>query len=164
MPLMIFLFLLYAFLKKTDVLSSFTQGAKNGIKTLYNIYPTLLALFISIGVFKSSGLLGKIEDVLRPLFSIFKIPSELIGFMILRPISGSGCIAYASEIFSSFGPDSFLGKCVSVIMGSSETTFYVICIYFGACKVKNIRHTLKCALLADVFSMIVSIIVCSIYF
>ena len=128
------------------------------------IFPTLFSLFIAVSVFRASGLVDFLTKSLLPICSALHFPPELLPFAILRPISGSGSLAMASDIFNTYGPDSFVGRCASVMMGSTETTFYTVAVYFGATGTKNIRHTLKCALLADIFSMIISLVVCSRYF
>ncbi len=160
---MIMTITVYAGFKKTDMYSAFTHGIKAGLESVIGIFPALFALFISVGVFRASGLLDVLTDLLSPVTDFLKFPKELVPFALLRPVSGSGSLAFASDIFSRFGPDSFAGRAVSVMMGSTETTFYVSAVYFGATGTKNIRHTIKCALLADIFSMAVSIIVCRFY-
>ena len=163
-PLMICFIIGYSFIKKVNVYSAFGEGAKEGIKSVYSIFPSLFALFIAISVFRSSGLVDFITALLSPLCRLLKFPAELLPFAVLRPVSGSGSLAMASDIFSSYGPDSFTGRVASVMMGSTETTFYTIAVYFGASGTKNIRYALKCALMADLFSMIMSVIVCRWYF
>ena len=131
---------------------------------MFGVFPSLFAIFIAISVFRASGLVEFLTNLLSPVCSALNFPSELLPFALLRPVSGSGSLAMASDIFTSYGADSFAGRCASVMMGSTETTFYTIAVYFGASGTKNIRHTLKCALLADAFGMIMSVIVCRWYF
>ncbi len=163
-PSMILLIIVFAVLQKTDIYSAFTEGTVLGAKSLFSIFPALLALFISIGALRASGLLDLLTDIVSPIANWLRFPSELVPFAILRPVSGSGSLAFAEDIFSRFGPDSPEGRIVSVMMGSTETTFYTTAVYFAASGTKNIRHTLKCALCADAFSMAVSVIVCNFYF
>lgn len=163
-PAIICFIVLYGSFKKTNVYSAFTEGVVMGAKSVAGIFPALFALFIAISVFRASGLVDFLTGLLSPVCSIVKFPSQLLPFALLRPISGSGSLAMASDIFATYGPDSFAGKVASVMMGSTETTFYTVAVYFGAVGTKNIRHTLKCALLADVFSMVMSVWVCSWYF
>lgn len=163
-PVMVIFIIAYASFKKTDCFSAFTDGIKTGVKSVYSIFPALFALFISIGAFRASGLVDVISEFFSPVTSLIGFPSHLVPFAILRPVSGSGSLAFASDVFSSLGPDSFEGRVVSVMMGSTETTFYTAAVYFGAAGTKNIRHTLKCALIADAFSMAVSLIVCTLYY
>lgn len=161
---MICAIIVWGYFKKTNAHSAFTEGVITGAKSVASIFPSLFALFIAVSVFRASGLTDFLTDLLSPVCRFFHFPSELLPFAILRPISGSGSLAMASDIFSVYGPDSQIGRIASVMMGSTETTFYTIAVYFGASGTKNIRHALKCALLADLFSMIMSTIVCKWYF
>ena len=163
-PTIIMGILMYALFKKVNVYSAFVTGVKDGVKSVWSIFPALFALFIAVGAFRASGLADFLASLLSPVTDFFHFPSELLPFALLRPVSGSGSLALASDIFSRFGPDSFVGRTVSVMMGSTETTFYTVAVYFGATGTKNIRHTLKCALIADVFSMAISLMVCYWYY
>ena len=163
-PLMIFVIIGYGAIKGINVFSVFKDGCAEGVKSVYGIFPSLFALFITVSVFRASGLVEFISRLLSPLCELLHFPSELLPFALLRPVSGSGSLALASDIFSAWGTDSFVGRCASVMMASTETTLYVAAVYFGASQTKNIRHSLKCGLLADLFSVIMSIIVCNWYF
>lgn len=163
-PLMICIILGWGAFKRKNVFSDFTEGVINGTKSVASVFPSLFALFIAVSVFRASGLVDYLTWLLSPICNLLHFPSELLPFALLRPVSGSGSLAMASDIFSTYGPDSFVGRVASVMMGSTETTFYTVAVYFGASGTKNIRHTLKCALAADIFSMVTSIAVCSIYF
>jgi len=163
-PLMICVIILWAHLKGVNVFQAFTEGVVGGIKSVYSVFPALFALFIAVSVFRASGLVDFISNLLSPICEFFHFPPELLPFAILRPVSGSGSLAMASDIFSNLGTDSFAGRCASVMMASTETTLYTITVYFGASSTKNIRHSLKCGLLADLMSVILSVLVCSWYF
>lgn len=161
---MICAIIIWGYFKKINAHSAFTDGVIIGAKSVVSIFPSLFALFIAVSVFRASGLTDFLADFLSPVCRFLHFPPELLPFAMLRPISGSGSLAMASDIFSVYGPDSRIGRIASIMMGSTETTFYTIAVYFGASGTKNIRHALKCALLADFFSMIMSIIVCRWYF
>ena len=163
-PGLIFFIVVYAGIKKTNVYSAFTDGVVTGAKSVAGIFPPLFAIFVAVSVFRASGLVDFLTKLLSPVCSFLKFPSELLPFALLRPVSGSASLAMASDVFASYGPDSYIGRCASIIMGSTETTFYTVAVYFGATGIKNIRHTLKCALMADVFSIVVSTLVCNLYF
>ena len=163
-PLMICTVFLWAHFKGINVYLDFTQGVVDGIKSVYSVFPSLFALFIAVSVFRASGLVGFISNLLSPICEFLHFPSELLPFALLRPVSGSGSLAMASDIFSEFGTDSFAGRCASVMMASTETTLYTIAVYFGASGTKNIRYSLKCGLLADLLSALLSVLVCSWYF
>ena len=163
-PCMIALIVVYALFCRVDVYSAFSAGLKNGVQSVIAIFPALFALFIAIGVFRASGLLELICKLVSPIADFVNFPSELVPFALLRPVSGSGSLAFASDIFATYGPDSFAGRAVSVMMGSTETTFYTTAVYFAATGTGNIRHTLKCALAADCVSMAVSVAVCRFFY
>ncbi len=156
--------ILYGFIKKINVFDAFGEGVKLGAGSVASIFPTLFALFIAISVLRASGLVDFIAQLMSPICSYLHFPSGLLPFALLRPVSGSGSLAMAADLFSAYGPDSFEGRLASVMMGSTETTFYTIAVYFGACKIKNIRYTLKTALFADLFSVVMSVIICLWYF
>ncbi len=163
-PVIIGTIVLYGFLKKTDVYGAFTAGAEDGLKTSVKIIPQLIGLMVAVRAFSASGALDILYKAAMPAARLLHFPAELIPFSLLRPVSGSGSLAMATDIFKEHGPDSFLGRAVSVMMGSTETTFYTVAVYFGAVGCKNTRHTLKCALFADVVSMFVSVAVCRVFF
>ena len=163
-PAMILGIMVYALCHRVDVYSAFTSGLKDGVQSVFAIFPALFALFIAIGALRASGLVELIVTWVSPLADFLHFPSELVPFALLRPVSGSGSLAFASDIFATYGPDSFAGRAVSVMMGSTETTFYTTAVYFAATGTKDIRHTLKCALIADCVSMGVSVAVCRFFY
>ena len=163
-PLIISAVVLYGIVKRIDVYSAFAEGAKDGLKTAVGILPQLVGLLVAVRAFSSSGAADLLVEVLRPAANIIKFPAELLPFTVLRPVSGSGSLAMATDIFKKYGTDSLFGRAVSVMMGSTETTFYTVAVYFGAVGVKDTRHTLACALFADVVSAFVSVAVCRIFF
>lgn len=163
-PIMLLVILTFGISKKIDVYSHFTNGIKDGASSFLKICPALFALFICVGVFRGSGLSDFLCTLLSPVTSFLKFPKDLLPFAVLRPVSGSGSLVFAQDIFSRFGPDSFEGRAVSIMMGSTETTFYTASVYFAASGTKNIRHTIKCALIADVFSMAISLIITRLYY
>lgn len=163
-PLIISIILMHGFFGKTDVYGNFTLGAEDGLKTAVKIIPQLVGLLVAVRALNASGALEIMHKIVKPLAAVLHFPAELVPFSLLRPISGSGSLAMATDIFKTHGPDSFFGRAVSVMMGSTETTFYTVAVYFGAVRCKNTRHTLKCALFADVVSAFVSVAVCRVFF
>ena len=149
MPVFILGIICFGIIKKVDVLNTFLEGAADGMKITIKIMPTLCALLSAIFMLRESGALSFITNFLSPVLDVFKIPSELLPLGLLRPISGSGSLAIVSELLKTHGADSFIGRAASVIMGSTETTFYAIAVYFGSVGIKNARYTVKAALLAD---------------
>lgn len=157
-PFTIFFIVIYAITEKIKVFDSFIEGAKDGIKIIYNIFPTLLGLFLSINILRESGILNTLTNILNPILLIFKIPSEILPLALLRPISGSASMAIATDILNSYGVDSKIGLIASTIMGSTETTLYTIALYTSSIKVKKTRFVLYAALLADFVGIISSVV------
>ena len=162
MPMVILFIIIYGVREKNKVFDSFLDGAKEGIKTTLSILPTLVGLFFAIGALRSSGVLDLITKIVSPLLNILNFPSELVPLSLLRPISGSGSIAVATDIMKNCGVDTLIGNIASTIMGSTETTLYTIAIYTSCVKVKKTRYILLAALTADVIGIIASNIVCRI--
>ena len=163
-PFMVVGVILYGAYKKISVYSAFTEGISSGISTVFSILPSVMALFCAIGVFRASGALDIISDIISPVTDFFHIPKNLVPFALLRPVSGSGSLAMARDIFSIDGVDSFSSRAVSVMMGSTETTFYTLAVYFGAVNVKNTRHALSCGLLSDFACFVLTLVVCHFLF
>lgn len=152
------------FLRQVKTYDVFVEGAKDGITTVIKIIPSLVGLLVAVGVFRASGALEILVYALSPIAKLFGIPSEAMPLALLRPISGSASLAMVSDIMQVNGPDSFIGRVVSTMMGSTETIFYTLAVYFGSVGIKNIRFTLAAALIADVASVIASVWICSIVF
>lgn len=155
-PSVVVLIIIYGTLKGVDVFGEFLDGAKEGLKTVLNITPSLVALILAVNMLKSSGALETLCAILSPIADFLGIPSEVMPLTILSPISGSGSLGMFESILKDFGPDSFAGRCASVMMGSTETTFYAITLYYGSVNIKKSRHTLPSALCADFTSFILS--------
>ena len=163
-PLIVVFVISFGLVKRCEVYSSFTFGAEEGLKTAVKIIPQLVGLLVAVKVFNASGAMDFVVHLISPAAKVMHFPTEALPFALLRPVSGSGSLALATDLFENLGPDSFVGRVVSVMMGSTETTFYTVSVYFGAVGVKNVRHTLFCALLADVLSMLLSAVICMFYF
>ena len=155
-PIIIVIMILHGAFKGVDVFNEFITGAKNGFKIVYNITPSLIALIFAIDMLKASGALDVICSLLSPVTTFLGIPGELTPLCIISPISGSGSLGVYENILKETGPDSFIGRCASVIMGSTETTFYTMTVYYGSVGIKKTRHTLPCALCADFTSFFLS--------
>lgn len=157
-PAIIAFILIFGAVKGVNVFDEFIAGAKEGIKTSVSILPALIALMTCVGMFKASGGLDVITYALSPITELLHIPKEIVPLALLRPISGSGALCVYKDILSSYGADSTTGRIASVLMGSSETTFYTIAVYFGAARVHRTRHTAVCSLSADLIAFIASAI------
>ena len=140
---------LYAALRGADVYGALCAGAKAGLGTLRDILPPLVVLLTAIAMLRASGALDALTGALSPVFRLLGIPPECAPLVFLRPFSGSGALALGGELMRQFGPDSTVGRTAAVMLGSTETTFYVVGVYFGACGIRKTRHAIPAALLAD---------------
>lgn len=160
-PIMILGIVIYGLYKKVDIYSSFIKGAKDGINSAISIFPFTVAMVFAVNIFLHSGILDfvfqKIATYLGP-----NMPISVFPMALLRPISGSASEVIMTDIFKSFGPDSFVGRLASTMQGSTDTTFYVITLYFGSVGIKKIRYALKAGLFADFVGILVSFI--AVYF
>ena len=160
MPLIILVIVFYGVIEKKEVFDKFIEGAKEGIKIVVNIFPTLIGLFLAVGTLRSSGVIDIVIKILDPLLNIVHFPTEIMPLALLRPISGSSSIAVATDIMKNFGVDSQIGIMAAVIMGATETTLYTIAVYSSSVKIKKTRFVLIAALMADIVGIITSIIIC----
>lgn len=142
--------------KKVDILSAFTEGAKENLKTAVGLLPTLTLLMLGVGMFRASGALEAVTGLVAPFIEKIGFPADCLPLALLRPVSGSGALSILENILKEQGADSFTGRVASVLMGSTETTFYTIAVYFGATKVKKSRHALPAALAGDVTAFLMS--------
>lgn len=161
-PTIIALILANALLKKAPVFDLFTEGAKDGLATSVRILPSLVGLLVAVSMLRESGFFDAVASLVSPVLDKIGFPKELVPMALVRPVSGSASLALVRDILNTYGADSFVGRCASVMMGSTETTFYTLAVYFGYVKIKNSRHTIKAALLADLTGIIVSVLVVSI--
>lgn len=155
-PFFIAAVMIIGLVKKVDVFSEFTEGAKENLKAAVSVLPALVALMTAIGMFKASGALDFISMVVSPLTNFLGFPEECIPLAIIRPVSGSGALAVFESILTDVSPDSFAGRVASVIIGSTETTFYTIAVYYGITKVKKTRQALPASLAADFTGFVLS--------
>lgn len=162
MPVIILIIILYGFLEKNKVYDIFLEGAKEGVHIVFNIFPTLVGLFVAVGALRCSGILELIIDFLSPIIEMLNIPKEIMPLAILRPISGSASMAIATDIMNSYGVDTKIGTIASTIMGSTETTLYTITVYTSCVNIKKTRGILIAALVGDAIGMITSVIICNI--
>ena len=156
-PLMISGIIIFGLMRKVSVYDSFLEGASDGLKCTFNIAPPLIGLVVAISMLRASGFIDILSHILAPLLNAISMPAEVLPLALLRPVSGSGSIAILTDIFKNSGADSYAGKIASVMMGSTETTFYTIAVYFGAIKIKNSKYTLKSALIGDLTGIMLSV-------
>jgi len=155
---------LYGALKKVKVYESFVEGAKGGVQTAVRIIPYLVAILVAVGMLRAAGAIDMLAQAIDPLLRMLRFPAEILPLAIMRPLSGSGSLGIVTELITVHGPDSFIGRLAATAYGSTETTFYVLAVYFGAVGVKKTRHALIAGLTADAVSLITAIIVCRLAF
>ena len=161
---MVIFIIFYRFTKKVDVYDTFIDGVKESFGMITNLFPTFIAMILAINLFIDSGFLNFLLSSLEKIVSFERVPIEILPLAIVRPISGSASLAYLNNIFSVYGPDSFIGLLGSVIQGCTDTTLYVISLYFGCIGIKKIRYSLFASLFADLVGIITSIIVVNLLF
>lgn len=155
-PILFTVISLYATLQGIDVYNALLQGANKGLKLMSKILPTLIILLTAISMLRASGALDALALLLAPLLSFLGIPHEVAPLLFLRPFSGSAAIAITADLLQTHGADSLVGRTASVMLGSTETTFYTMAVYFGATSIRNTRYTLPAALCADAFSFLMA--------
>lgn len=163
-PSMVMIVLIIATLKRLPTYELFVEGGKEGVKMAVSLLPFLLGMIVSIAIFRSSGALDACIALIQPALLFLGIPSEIAPLAFTRPISGTAALAITAELIKIHGPDSFIGRLASTMQGSTDTTFYIITVYFGAVGIHKMGDALKVGLLADFIGIITSIIVVSIVF
>jgi spore maturation protein B len=143
--------------KGRKVYEWFIEGAKDGLKVCLNIFPYLLAMIIAVNIFREAKLLDILNNMIAPIGGLIGLPKEVIPLVLVKPLSGSGAVGILTDILKTYGPDTTIGLISSVIMGTTETIFYTITVYFGAVQIKKIRHTLWAAILADITAIIAAV-------
>lgn len=158
-PIIIIIIITYGMIKGRKVYEWFIEGAKEGLKVCINIFPYLLAMIIAVNIFREAKLLDILNNMISPVAGVIGLPKEVIPLVLIKPLSGSGAMGILTDILKNYGPDSYIGLIASVIMGTTETIFYTVTVYFGAVQIKKVRHTVWAALLADMTAIIVSIFI-----
>ncbi len=153
-----------AMIKKVKVYEEFIEGAKEGFNVGVRIIPYVVAILCAIAIFRASGALDAVVSALSPILAPLSIPPEILPMAIVRPLSGSGAMGVLSEGLKTYGPDSLIGNMMSVLMGSTETTFYVLAVYFGSVAVRRTRHTLAACLIGDVTGILAAIYLSNFFF
>jgi spore maturation protein B len=159
-PVLLVFIPLIGMIRKVKVYDTFVDGAKEGFDVAVKIIPFLVGMLVAIGMFRGSGAMDLLTNALRPLLASINFPPEVFPLAVLRTLTGSGSLAITTDLIKTFGPDSFLGRTAATMYGSSETTFYVLAVYFGAVQVKRTRHAVPAALIGDVVAAIATVAVC----
>ena len=155
---------LYALTRRVNVYAAFLEGAKGGFETGVRIVPPLVAVLVALGMLRSSGALDAAARALAPLLDPLGVPASVLPLLVIRPLSGGAALGVVGDVLRSEGPDSYAGRLVSVMCGSTETTFYVLAVYFGAAGITRYRHALPAALLADLAGMVAAVVVVRLLF
>lgn len=158
-PFTMFYIIVYGFFNHTDVYESFLKGVKEGFHIVIEIAPTMIALLVSIGIFRASGALDSFSDFITPLGRVLHIPAEIIPVFIVRIFSSSAAVSFVLDIFKEYGPDSKTGMIVSIMMSCTETVIYTITIYYMSINIKRTRWTLPGAMFATIAGAIASVII-----
>lgn len=164
LPIILLLVACLILFSKKNLFQHFLDGAVSGAKSAFSLVPTLVALLVAIGMFNESGAVNILVPFLAPVANLLRIPSQLLPMLIVRPFSGSATSAMLNDIFTNYGPDSFLSLCACIIMGSSDTVVYIVSVYFSSVGISKTRYTLFAALVTMLFSMILSCVICSLFF
>lgn len=163
-PFLFFYIIGYGLLTKTSIYDEFIKGAKDGFKIVFDILPTLIGLIIAIGILRASGALDLLSSFLEPITDLIHFPSELLPITLVKMFSSSAATSLLLDIFKEYGPDSYLGRLVSIILSSTETIFYTMAVYFMAAGVKKTRYTLAGALVATLVGTIASVVITKLVF
>ncbi len=163
-PALIVFILTYAALKGVKIYEVFVEGAKEGFQVAVRIIPYLVAMLVAIGIFRAGGAMEMLGMLVGPITNLIGMDPEVLPLAILRPLSGSGALGVMSELVTTHGPDSLIGRMASVMMGSTETTFYVMAVYFGSVSVYRTRHAIPGGLIADVVGLIAAVFVTNLFF
>jgi len=163
-PILFLIIISMGLIKKINLYEEFVEGAKEGFGTSVSLIPHLVGMMVAITVFRDSGLLDFLINIFASLFNFLNVPVEILPMAFLRPITGSGSLAMMSQLIEQYGPDSYIGRLVSTIQGSTDTTLYIITVYYGAIGIKKVGYSLKVGLLSDLVGIIASIVTVNLFF
>ncbi|HLS23445.1 MAG TPA: spore maturation protein [Pseudogracilibacillus sp.] len=163
-PVMLLIILLVALYQRLPAYELFVEGGKEGIEIAFSLLPFLVGMIVAITILRSSGALDAFVSLLTPILALLNIPPEIVPLALLRPISGTAALSLTAELTNTYGPDSFIGRLAATMQGSTDTTLYILTIYFGAVGVTKMRYALKVGLLADLVGIMMAIVITSIVF
>lgn len=163
-PLFILFVVAYGVFRKVPVFNSFVSGAKDGAAVVLKIFPYILAIFVAIKCFQASGAYGVMKGALTPVFGLFGIPVDVLSVAIIKPLSGSASLGAFTEVIRTTGPDSIASRISAIIMGSAETTFYILAVYLGAVGIKKTGYLVPVCIIADIIGIAVAVAVVKLFF
>ena len=163
-PSIVLIIIIYGFKRKVNIYEEFLVGVKEGMDIAIKLFPTMFAMILAINILTKSNFISDIVELIKPVLNFLKFPSELFMLGVMRPISGSSSLILLSDILKNIGSDSYIGRIASVIQGSTDTTIYIIGLYFSSIGVKKIKYSLIVGLLADLMAIILSVIVINLLF
>lgn len=163
-PLVLLIIIVYGYSKKVDIYNTFIDGAKDGIITVFEILPTLIGLMTAVAVLRASGALEMLVGIIKPITNLIGFPAEIVPLALMRLVSSSAATGIILDLFNTFGPDSFIGRVASTMMGCTETVFYTMSVYFMSVNIKNTKYTLFGALTANIVGIIVSFYIVILFF
>ena len=164
LPLIVLVIILYGYKKNINIYDSFLKGVMEGLKTSVSIFPNMIAMIFAVNLLITSGFIESIFSFLTPVLDKFMLCSDILSMAFFRPISGNASLAIMNNIFENFGPDSLMGRLASTLQGSTDTTFYVIALYFGSVGIKKIRYALGVGLFADFIGIVMSFLLVYLFF
>jgi spore maturation protein B len=163
-PIILLVVPLVGYWRRVKVYEVFVEGASEGFQTAIRIMPFLVAMMVAISIFRASGAMDVCVAILQPFLNVIGVPPDLVPLAIMRPLSGTGSLGLTIEILNTYGPDSMIGKVASTVLGSTDTTFYILTVYFGAVGIHNPRYSVSVGLLGDFIGFLGSIYICQFLF
>lgn len=163
-PILVLVIVIYGFKKKINIYDAFIEGAKESFELILNMFPAVLAMIFGVNIFTNSGIVDSFFTFLKPVFILIDVPLQILPISLMRPLSGSFGLALLNDMYAQYGPDSLISIMASVIQGSSDTTLYIITLYFGTIGIKKIKYALWVGLLCDLIAVVASIVVVNIFF
>lgn len=163
-PGVVMIIIFYGLVKKVDIYDLFLEGVKEGLKMALKIFPTMFAMIVAVDLLIKSNIINDIIGLIKPIFNFLRFPSELLPLAVMRPISGNASLMIMNDLLKVYGADSYLGRIASVIQGSTDTTIYILSLYFSSIGIKKIKYSLVVGLLSDLCAVILSIIVINLLF
>lgn len=164
LPIFLLSVFVMAFINRTNAFDNFVEGAKEGLQTTLSLLPNIVGMIVAIKVFLASGIVDAMANILQPILSLIHVDAHVLPLMILRPLSGSASLSVTTDLISIYGPDTYIGRLASVMQGSTDTTIYIITVYFAAVGLSEMKHAMKLGLTADLIGFAASILAVSIFF